>query len=215
MSHRRSIRKPGHCWCAASWRNPDRTLLPGFFVRMRLPMGKVDQNALLVPDRALQEDQGGRYVLVVSQDDVVEQRYVKLGELVGALRVITSGLKPDDRVVVADLWRASPGTKVTPQLTAIDATPAAPGLGEAMISKFFIEHPVLANVLAIVLVLLGALCLFRLPVAEYPNVVPPTVQVTTRYPGASAQTVVDTIALPIELQVNGVGHDLHGINQRL
>ncbi|MBV9376020.1 MAG: efflux RND transporter permease subunit, partial [Alphaproteobacteria bacterium] len=73
-----------------------------------------------------------------------------------------------------------------------------------MMSKFFIEHPVLANVLAIVLVLIGAICLFRLPVAQYPNVVPPTVQVTTRYPGASAQTVLDTIALPIELQINGV-----------
>ena len=73
-----------------------------------------------------------------------------------------------------------------------------------MMSKFFIEHPVLANVLAIVLVLIGAICVFRLPVAQYPNIVPPTVQVTTRYPGASPQTVVDTIALPIELQVNGV-----------
>ena len=73
-----------------------------------------------------------------------------------------------------------------------------------MISKFFIEHPVLANVLAIVLVLIGAICVLRLPVAQYPNVTPPTVQVTTRYPGASPQTVVDTVALPIELQVNGV-----------
>jgi RND family efflux transporter MFP subunit len=106
--------------------NPDRTLLPGFFVRMRLPMAKVDRNALLVPDKALQEDQGGRYLLVLNKDDLVEQRYVRLGELVGALRVITSGLKPDDRIVVGDLWRASPGTKVTPQLTAIDATSAGP-----------------------------------------------------------------------------------------
>src|SRR5262249_19211495 len=73
-----------------------------------------------------------------------------------------------------------------------------------MMSKFFIEHPVLANVLAIVLVLIGVISLFRLPVAQYPNIVPPTVQVTTRYPGASAQTVVNTVALPIELQVNGV-----------
>jgi RND family efflux transporter MFP subunit len=102
--------------------NPDRTLLPGFFVRMRLPMGKVDPNALLVPDRALQEDQGGRYLLVLNKDDVVEQRYVRLGQLIGALRVITSGLKLEDRVVVGDLWRASPGTKVTPQLTTMDAT---------------------------------------------------------------------------------------------
>jgi HAE1 family hydrophobic/amphiphilic exporter-1 len=78
-----------------------------------------------------------------------------------------------------------------------------------MMSKFFIEHPVLANVLAIVLVLLGAVALFRLPVSEYPNVVPPTVSVTANYPGASAQTVIDTIALPIELQVNGVDRMLY------
>ena len=108
--------------------NPDRTLLPGFFVRMRLPVAKVDRSALLVPDRALQEDQGGRYLLVLRKDDVVEQRYVQLGQLLGALRVITSGLKLDDRVVVGDLWRASPGTKVTPQLTTFDTTStASPG----------------------------------------------------------------------------------------
>jgi len=71
-------------------------------------------------------------------------------------------------------------------------------------AKFFIERPVLANVLAIVLVLLGMVSLYRLPVSQYPNIVPPTVQVTTRYPGASPQTVIDTIALPIELKVNGV-----------
>ena len=78
-----------------------------------------------------------------------------------------------------------------------------------MISKFFIERPVLANVLALVLVLVGAVALFILPVSEYPNVVPPTVQVTTRYPGASPQTVIDTVALPIENQVNGVDHMLY------
>src|SRR5207237_606582 len=73
-----------------------------------------------------------------------------------------------------------------------------------MISKFFIERPVLANVLAIVIVLIGTVALVTLPVAQYPNVVPPTVQVTTTYPGASADTLVNNVALPIELQVNGV-----------
>ncbi len=73
-----------------------------------------------------------------------------------------------------------------------------------MISKFFIERPVLANVLAIIMVLVGAVALYALPVAQYPNVVPPTVSVTTRYPGASAETVMKTVALPIEQQVNGV-----------
>jgi HAE1 family hydrophobic/amphiphilic exporter-1 len=73
-----------------------------------------------------------------------------------------------------------------------------------MFSRFFIERPVLSNVLALVMILIGAVALFRLPVAQYPNVTPPTVSVTTRYPGASAKTVMDTIALPIEQQVNGV-----------
>ena len=73
-----------------------------------------------------------------------------------------------------------------------------------MISKFFIERPVLANVIAILMVVIGVVALFALPVAQYPDVVPPTVQVTTRYPGASARTVIDTVALPIEQQVNGV-----------
>src|SRR5213082_3994555 len=73
-----------------------------------------------------------------------------------------------------------------------------------MISKFFIERPVLSNVIAILMILIGGVCLFRLAVAQYPDIVPPTVQVTTRYPGASAKTVVDTVALPIEQQVNGV-----------
>ncbi len=73
-----------------------------------------------------------------------------------------------------------------------------------MIARFFVERPVLANVLALVTLLVGGVALCRLPIAQYPNVVPPTVQVTTRFPGASARTVMDAVALPIEQQVNGV-----------
>ena len=73
-----------------------------------------------------------------------------------------------------------------------------------MISKFFIERPVLANAIAILMVVIGLVSLFGLPVAQYPDVVPPTVSVTTRYPGASARSVIDTVALPIEQQVNDV-----------
>ena len=73
-----------------------------------------------------------------------------------------------------------------------------------MIAKFFIERPVLANVLAILFVLIGGVSLFSLPIAQLPDVVPPTVQVTTRYPGASATDIMNTVALPIEQQVNGV-----------
>jgi len=73
-----------------------------------------------------------------------------------------------------------------------------------MFAKFFIERPVLANVIAFVMILLGLVALFVLPVAEYPPITPPTVQVTTIYPGASAKILVETVALPIEQQINGV-----------
>jgi RND family efflux transporter MFP subunit len=101
--------------------NPNRDLLPGFFVRIRLPMERGAQSTLLVPDRALQEDQGGRYLLAVNKDGVVDKRYVQLGELFSGLRAITSGITAADRIIVGDLWRVSPGQKVTPQLTSIDA----------------------------------------------------------------------------------------------
>src|SRR5215813_10149840 len=83
------------------------------------------------------------------------------------------------------------------------------GRSKPMISKFFIERPVLANVLAIVIVLIGGVALFGLPIAQYPNIVPPTVSVTTTYPGASADTLVNNVALPIELQVNGFDHMIY------
>jgi hydrophobic/amphiphilic exporter-1 (mainly G- bacteria), HAE1 family len=73
-----------------------------------------------------------------------------------------------------------------------------------MISRFFIDRPVLANVLALVFVLVGLVALLQLPSAQYPNVVPPTIQVSTRYAGATAKTMIDTVALPIEQSVNGV-----------
>jgi HAE1 family hydrophobic/amphiphilic exporter-1 len=78
-----------------------------------------------------------------------------------------------------------------------------------MISRFFIDHPIFANVIAIITILLGAIALIELPIEQYPQITPPTVQVRTVYPGADAQTVSDTVAAPIELQVNGVERMLY------
>src|SRR4051794_21835693 len=102
--------------------NADRVLLPGYFVRVRVPFGD-DAKALLVPDAALGSDQSGRYVLVVTPENVVEQRKVQTGPLDGELRVIESGLKADDRVVIAGLLRSIPGQKVDPQLQTIGSPP--------------------------------------------------------------------------------------------
>jgi RND family efflux transporter MFP subunit len=102
--------------------NPDRVLLPGFFVRIRVPVDE-EKNALLVPDTALGSDQSGRYLLVVNNDNVVEQRKVQVGALDAGLRVIENGLKADDHVVIAGLLRVIPGEKVDPQMQKI--APAA------------------------------------------------------------------------------------------
>jgi RND family efflux transporter MFP subunit len=99
--------------------NDNRFLLPGYFVRVRIP-GK-PRPALLVPDIALGSDQAGRYLLVVNQDNVVEQRKVEPGQLVGNLRVIDNGLTKDDRVVVGGIMRAIPGQKVDAEQVSVAA----------------------------------------------------------------------------------------------
>src|SRR3984957_4477520 len=99
--------------------NADRALLPGYFVRVRIP--SKPSPALLVPDIALGSDQAGRYVLVVNKDNVVEQRKIEARQLVGDLRVIDSGLTKDDRVVGGGMMRAMHELKVDPELS----TPAA------------------------------------------------------------------------------------------
>src|SRR5947208_4032416 len=73
-----------------------------------------------------------------------------------------------------------------------------------MISRFFIDRPIFAAVLSIVITLAGAISIFSLPLAQFPSITPPTVAVTASYPGASAKEVADAVAAPIEQQVNGV-----------
>ncbi|MGE3872412.1 MAG: efflux RND transporter permease subunit [Parvibaculaceae bacterium] len=76
-------------------------------------------------------------------------------------------------------------------------------------SRFFIERPILANVLAIIIVLLGVVSMLRLPISEYPEIVPPTIQVAASYPGASADVVAATVGIPLEHAVNGVENSLY------
>ena len=99
---------------------PPYIIVPGLFVRVRMPIAE-RENALLVTERALGLDQGGRFLLVVNNENKVEQRYVKIGALRDGMRVIEDGLKPEERVVVKGIQRAIPGAKVKPQQTQASA----------------------------------------------------------------------------------------------
>jgi RND family efflux transporter MFP subunit len=108
----------------AAFENDNRQLLPGYFVRVRVPL--YPEQALLVPEVAVGSDQAGRYVLVVNADGIVEQRRVQLGQTVAEMRVVDSGLKPDERVVVSGILDAVPGQKVDPELQTPKAAAAEP-----------------------------------------------------------------------------------------
>lgn len=110
----------------AAFDNPTLVLLPGFFVRVRIPLG-APQDALMVPESALGSDQSGRYLLVVDKDNVVQQRPVELGQREGTLRVIEKGVGAGDRVIVSGLLRAIPGQKVEPVTASAAAVPAPKG----------------------------------------------------------------------------------------
>lgn len=99
--------------------NPDRAIVPGTFVRLKIPTGR--EQAMLVPDLAVGTDQGGRYVLVVGDGNVVERRGVEVGALSDRLRRITRGLDREQWVVVNGLQRARPGTAVAPQRSTAEA----------------------------------------------------------------------------------------------
>ena len=82
-----------------------------------------------------------------------------------------------------------------------------------MISEFFIDRPIFATVLSVVITLLGGIALFTLPVAQYPRITPPGISISINYPGASAPVVADTVAAPIEQQVNGIDGMLYMTSQ--
>jgi RND family efflux transporter MFP subunit len=110
-------------------RNPDGFLTPGLFGHMRL-LGSGSYNGMLIPEDAVVTDQTRKIALVVGQDGIVIPRVVQLGPIIDGLRVVRSGLKTDDRVIIEGVQRARPGTKVLPKPGKI--VPPAPGTGPAL-----------------------------------------------------------------------------------
>jgi RND family efflux transporter MFP subunit len=117
----------------AVFSNKDRRFTPGLFARLRL-VGSGKYRATLVLDRAIGTDQDKKFVLALKPDNTVDYRSVQLGRLIEGLRVITSGLKEGDKVVINGMQRVRPGMKVTPTLAAMSADSAVLG-GQAAAAK--------------------------------------------------------------------------------
>jgi multidrug efflux system membrane fusion protein len=108
----------------ATLANPDRLLAPGLFARIQVGSG-VAEKAVVINERAVGTDQSRKYVVVVGADSKAEYRPVTLGPVVDGLRVVRSGLKPGEKIVVNGLQRVRPGALVSPQMVAMDADATA------------------------------------------------------------------------------------------
>ena len=204
----------------AIFENKDGFLTPGYFGRLRLYGG--EGSADLVPDSAIASDQASKIVFTVADDGTVGVKRVELGPIVDGLRVIRSGLTPTDRIVIEGLQRARPGQKVTPEMGKIEAVAPASGETELQItteaavvgfSHFFIDRPIFAAVISILLTLVGAISFRALPITEYPEIAPPTVVVNATFAGASAEVIAQTVAAPIEQEINGVDNMIYVVSQ--
>ena len=203
------------------------------FVRVRLPIGQ-PHKALLIIDRAIQSDQGLKYVYVLDAQNKVQTRSIKTGALQeDGLRVVEGEIKRG-RLGRRGRDPASAGTNGSqagprgrcrrlpgnPRLRRgggrqreprqkpsrpLQPVSEAPPFRERknpwieavfMISRFFIDRPIFATVLSVVITLIGGISLLFLPVAQYPRITPPGVSISISYPGASAQVVADTVARP-------------------
>ncbi len=178
---------------AATFPNPRYLLRPGQFVRVRVQSG-IRKGALLIPQRAVMELQGSYQVAVVGPDNRVDVRQVKPGERIGALWMIDSGPQAGRACRGGRGREGQAGDGRDPETLRLPATadpgaspkPAGrPGAGGKVdpMYRFFIRRPIVAMVIAIVTVIIGLVSMAGLPVAQYPNIVPPEILMQATYRG--------------------------------
>ena len=187
-----------------------RELIADEFVTVLLE--SVEQREVAaVPRSAILSDQQGSYVYVVDDQNIARQRRVRLGQVTPETAAIADGLKEGERVIVEGVQRARPNSPVTPTPAIVHGQPEL----TPMISSVFIDRPRLAMVISIVITLGGLLALTRIPVSQLPDIVPPQVEVTARYPGASAEVLEATVAQPLEFEDRRCRQDdLHEEHER-
>jgi len=193
-----------------------RELFDGEFVTVLIE-GVEPITVLAIPRAVVLSDQQGDYVYVVDAQNKAQRRPIQLGQSTPSTAVVSAGLKEGELVISEGLQRVRPGETVSPS-PATPPPPISPEVGrgcrerhalrraegDTMISAVFVDRPRLAVVIAIVITIAGLLALTRIPVAQFPDIVPPQTVVSATFPGASAAVVEASIAQPIEAQVVGV-----------
>lgn len=182
--------------------NPQQQLLPGMFVRARVDEG-VMEDAILAPQQGVTRDaKGNATALVVNKDNKVEQRTLETGETYGDKWLVLNGLHNGDRLIVegsAKVTSGRPSRLLKFRLME----------QRLMFSRFFVRRPVFAWVIAILIMLAGILAIRTLPVAQYPDVAPPTIKISATYTGASAETLENSVTQVIEQQLTGLDNLLY------
>ncbi len=148
--------------------NPDGFLTPGQFGRVQL-LGSGEFDALLIPDSAILTDQSRRFVWTVDENNMPEQRVIEPGGLERGLRIVRAGLQPGDRDHhQRHAARAPRGTRRADGWACRAACRQLAGATVAF-SKLFIDRPILAGVISVLVMLVGAVAYLRLPVSQYPR----------------------------------------------
>ena len=188
----------------ATFPNNDRRLWPGAFVDVTLQLS-VDQQAKVIPAKAVQPSQQGEFVFVVKGDQTVEARQVKVAWIDGDEAVIETGVTAGETVVTDGQLRLTPGRqnyRESRRQTAMN------------ISAPFIRRPVATTLIQLAIVIFGILGYRSLPVSDLPNVDFPTLQVEASLPGANPETMAAAVATPLEKQfADDLGHHVDQLQQ--
>ena len=199
--------------------NKEGRFTPGLFARVQL-LGSAEYDAILIEDRAVGTDQSQNFVLVLGADNKLEYRAVQLGRTFEGLRVVRKGLEPrrnhrDQRTAARAPRHAGhaeddhDGRKRQRRRRSVRRQLSARVEPLMNISSFFIDRPIFASVISIIIVVAGLVSIPLLPISEYPEIVPPTVVVSGQYPGASPKTIAETVITPLEQQINGVENAIY------